>query len=152
MTTCAGPISDSSRCSFATRRAAHVLRLVYGPRVRWGRRSRVSAATSSGPHSSMKWTNVTLNSPAEFHWGFKQDGPANCIYSETMAQILQHATAYELVNNPQQYGIGEDLAFDVAQSAKASMCIVRRSYENYRTSGCAIPLLERRQYRRGRHL
>ena len=76
--------------------------------------------------------NVTLNSPAEFYWGFKQDGPANCIYSETMAQIFQHATAYELVNNWYKCGISRDLAFDIARSARTSMNVVRRSYERYR--------------------
>lgn len=80
--------------------------------------------------------NVTLNSPAQFHWGFKQDGPANTIYSETMAQIFQHATAYEILNNRQRYEISDDLALDIARSARASMSIVRRSYENYRRNGC----------------
>lgn len=79
--------------------------------------------------------NVTLNSPAKFHWGLKQDGPANTIYSETMAQIFQHATAYELVNNRQKYGISDDLAFEIARNARASMYVVRRSYENYRKMG-----------------
>lgn len=79
--------------------------------------------------------NVTLNSPANFHWGFRQDGPANTIYSETMAQIFQHATAYELVNNHQKYGISRDLAWDIAKSARASMCVVRRSYQNYLNTG-----------------
>jgi hypothetical protein len=80
--------------------------------------------------------NVTLNSPAEFHWGFKQDGPANTIYSETLAQIFQHATASELVNHARDCGISEDLAWDIAQSATASMRGVRGSFENYRKNGC----------------
>ena len=80
--------------------------------------------------------NVTLNSPAKYHWGFKLDGPANTIYSETMAQIFQHATAYEMVNHRHQYGISEDLAFDIARNAMTSMGIVRRSYESYRRNGC----------------
>jgi len=80
--------------------------------------------------------NVTLNSPAGYHWGFRQDGPANTIYSETMAQIFQHATAYELLNDSEKYGIGGDWAFDIARSARASMQIVRRSYANYRKNGC----------------
>lgn len=79
--------------------------------------------------------NTTLNSPAKFHWGFKQDGPANCIYSETLAQIFQHATAYELVNSRQDYGIGDDLAFGIARSARSSMCVVRRAFESYQKDG-----------------
>jgi len=52
-----------------------------------------------------------------------------------MAQIFQHATAHELVNNRRKYGIGEDLAFDIAASAKASIGIVRRAYDKYRKNG-----------------
>jgi len=80
--------------------------------------------------------NVTLNSPADYYWGFKQDGPANTIYSEALAQIFQHATAHELVNHRDKYGIGRDLAFDIARSARSSMDVVRRSYEDYRRNGC----------------
>ena len=79
--------------------------------------------------------NVTLNSPAKFHWGFRQDGPANAVYSETMAQIFQHATAHELVNHAEKYGISEELALDIAESATDSMAVVRRSYESYRKNG-----------------
>jgi hypothetical protein len=80
--------------------------------------------------------NVTLNSPARFHWGGRQDGPANTIYSEFLAQVFQHATAYELVNSRDKYGISDDLAFDISRSARASMCIVRRAYDDYREGGC----------------
>jgi hypothetical protein len=79
--------------------------------------------------------NVTLNSPAKFCWGFKVDGPANAIYSETMAQIFQHAAAYELVNNRQKHGISRKLAFDIARSARSSMAVVRRAYEHYLRDG-----------------
>ena len=36
--------------------------------------------------------NATLNSPADYYFGGKTDGPANAILSETIAQIFQHAT------------------------------------------------------------
>ena len=39
--------------------------------------------------------NVTLNFPTAYYYGGKIDGNANAIYSETLAQIFQHATAYE---------------------------------------------------------
>ncbi|MBN1916543.1 MAG: hypothetical protein JW889_01435 [Verrucomicrobia bacterium] len=102
------------------------------------------ASGDTGFQGTIEWSsffhemghNVTLNSPAEYHWGFKQDGSANTIYSETLAQIFQHATAYELVNNRDTYGIGPDLAFDIARSPRASMDIVRRSYVDYRKNGC----------------
>jgi hypothetical protein len=38
--------------------------------------------------------NFTLNSPVEFCYGGKIDGWANAIFSETMAQIFAHATAF----------------------------------------------------------
>ncbi|MBC8424286.1 hypothetical protein H8E07_09205 [bacterium] len=40
--------------------------------------------------------NATLNFPAVHDYGGKIDGYVNAIYSETMAQIFQYATAYEL--------------------------------------------------------
>jgi len=80
--------------------------------------------------------NVTLNSPAKFHWGFKQDGPANAIYSETMAQIFQHATACELLNNARKYGLSDDLARDIEENATATMKGVRSSFESYKRNGC----------------
>lgn len=79
--------------------------------------------------------NVTLNSPAKFHWGFKQDGPANCIFSETMAQIFQHATAYELVNDARKYGISSEISDDIARSAQGSMRLVRRCFDDYLKNG-----------------
>ena len=80
--------------------------------------------------------NVTLNSPAQFHWGFKQDGPANAIYSETMAVVFSLATAHELLSSPGQYGLSDDLACDIEQGALASMSGVRRTFEEYRSNGC----------------
>jgi|GEM_PF-2202408 len=78
---------------------------------------------------------ITLNSPANYCYGGKIDGPANAIFSETMAQIFQHSTAYELINRAKEYGLNEDLVFEIEQSALNSMLIVRRAYENYISSG-----------------
>lgn len=97
-----------------------------------------------GFDSSIGWSslfhemghNVTLNSPAKFHWGLKQDGPANTFYSEVLAQIFQHATAYELLNHRAGYGLGEDIAWDIAESACATMTGVRRAFERYMAGGC----------------
>ena len=75
--------------------------------------------------------NVTLNSPADYFYGGKIDGNANAIFSETMAQIFQHSTAYYLLNHYQDYGLSDDLAIDIEQSALASMRIVRNLYEDY---------------------
>ena len=80
--------------------------------------------------------NVTLNTPARFHWGLRQDGPANAIYSETMAQIFAHATAYELLNRRDDFGLPDDLAAEIGESALQSMAGVRRAHEQYRREGC----------------
>ncbi len=79
--------------------------------------------------------NVTLNSPANYYYGGKIDGNANAIFSESMAQIFQHATAFCLLNNYQTYGLGEDLAADIRDSALNSMRIVRTAYESYLSTG-----------------
>lgn len=79
--------------------------------------------------------NFTLNFPSQYYFGGKIDGNANAIYSETMAQIFQHATAYEIINNAGTYGLGVDLIADIKQSAISSIKIVREAYESYLSSG-----------------
>jgi hypothetical protein len=79
--------------------------------------------------------DVTLNSPSNYFYGGKIDGNANAIFSESMAQIFQHATACELVNNAGTYGLSDDIVFEIKQSAIQSMWIVRDSYQNYVSSG-----------------
>lgn len=79
--------------------------------------------------------NYTLNAPADHHYGGRIDGDANAIYSETMAQVFQHATAYELVNGAAGYGLGDDLATDIMLSAVESMKLVRASYDEYVSGG-----------------
>jgi hypothetical protein len=79
--------------------------------------------------------NLTLNTPAGFRYGGKTDGNANAIYSESVAQIFQAATAYELVNNATKYGIPPDLAADIAASAQDSMRGVRQAYDDYVQKG-----------------
>ncbi len=79
--------------------------------------------------------NFTLNSPASYHYGGNTDGSASTMYSETMAQIFQHATAYEIINNNSDYGFGEVLTTEIKHSAENSMWIVRNSYEDYINGG-----------------
>ena len=79
--------------------------------------------------------NMTLNSPANFHYGGNTDGCAAAIYSEAMAQIFQHATAYCLINDYQTYGLNEGLVMDIENSALNSMQIVKNSYEAYLANG-----------------
>lgn len=75
--------------------------------------------------------NFTLNSPADFYYGGKIDGNANAIFSESMAQIFQHATAYEIINHAADYGLSEDLVTDLKLSAISSMNLVRSSFDSY---------------------
>ncbi len=79
--------------------------------------------------------NFTLNSPSHYYFGGKIDGNANAIYSETMAQIFQHATAYEMINNATTYGLSADIVADIKLSAISSIKIVRDLYESYLNSG-----------------
>ena len=78
--------------------------------------------------------NFTLNMPASFYYGGNIDGNANAIFSESMAQVFQHATAYEMLNNTLN-GLGDDLAAEIAQSSYSSAQLVRDSYDRYVTSG-----------------
>ena len=97
-----------------------------------------SAMQGSIPYSSFfheMGHNFTLNSPAEYYYGGKIDGSANAIYSETMAQIFQHATAWELINNADAYGLSDDLVFDIETSALASIQVVRNAYDDYVAEG-----------------
>ena len=75
--------------------------------------------------------NVTLNFPAEYHFGGKIDGNANAIYSETMAQIFQHATAFEMLNHADAYGLSQDLVYDIARSAEASFMVIKDAHDRY---------------------
>jgi hypothetical protein len=101
------------------------------------------ASGDYGFEGSIDWTsllhemghNYTLNSPAEYYYGGKIDGNASAIYSESMAQVFQHATAYEMINHGDDYGLSGDLIVDVKQSAVSSINLVRSSYDDYVNSG-----------------
>ena len=100
-----------------------------------------SSVTGSIQYSSFMHEmghNFTLNSPADYYYGGKIDGNANAIYSETIAQIYQHATAYQLINNAAAYGLSDDLAADLELSATSSMKIVRNAYDDYVDGGCSF--------------
>ena len=79
--------------------------------------------------------NFTLNTPQDYYYGGKIDGNANAIFSESMAQIFQHATAYEIINNAGRYGLSEYMVCEIKQSAISSILIVRNAYEKYLNSG-----------------
>jgi hypothetical protein len=79
--------------------------------------------------------NFTLNTPANFYYGGKIDGNANSIFSESMAQIFQHAAGYEILNNYQTYGLSDDLAVEIREGVAQSIGIVRASYDDYLKGG-----------------
>ncbi len=79
--------------------------------------------------------NFSLNTPGGFYYGGRIDGPANAIYSETMAQIYQHAAGWVLLNGTTKYDLDEDLAFEIRKSVTASMSFVRSRYDSYISSG-----------------
>ena len=78
--------------------------------------------------------NFSLNTPSEYYFGGKIDGNANAILSESLAQIFQHATAYELLNNYSYYRLSDDLYIEIEQSAIETMNIVVNSYRRYNNS------------------
>ena len=75
--------------------------------------------------------NFTLNTPGTFYFGGRIDGNANAIYSESMAQIFQHATGYEIVNNYDDYGLSMDLMMDIKQQVIRTIKFVRDEYDLY---------------------
>lgn len=79
--------------------------------------------------------NFTLNTPARFYYGGRIDGNANAIYSETMAQIMQHTAAYELLNEYEPFGLGDDLLVAIEDTAVDAMEVVRHAYERYLSNG-----------------
>lgn len=79
--------------------------------------------------------NITLNTPPSFYYGDVIGGNANAIYSESMAQIFQHATGYEIVNNYDYYGLSEDLMIEIKQQVIRTIKIVRNGYDQYILNG-----------------
>ena len=79
--------------------------------------------------------NATLNFPADYYYGGKIDGNANAIYSETMAQIFQYATAYELMNNGGAYGLPDNLLAEIWISSTSAISGLRNAYDRYVAEG-----------------
>lgn len=75
--------------------------------------------------------NLTLNSPANYRFGGKTDGPANTIVSETLAQIFQHATIYEILNTKGHYGLSSDVCTNLRESGIKSIGVVREAHRKY---------------------
>jgi hypothetical protein len=79
--------------------------------------------------------NLTLNTPAGFYYGGRIDGPANAIFSETMAQIYQHAAGWVLLNGRTLYDVNPDMAFEIQNSVYESVGILRYYHDQYISAG-----------------
>ncbi|HLP15588.1 MAG TPA: T9SS type A sorting domain-containing protein [Bacteroidota bacterium] len=79
--------------------------------------------------------NFTLNTPSTYYYGGRIDGQANAIFSETMAQIYQHAAGYELVNRYLDYGLSEELMVEIRQDVVKTFNVLRGFYEEYVSAG-----------------
>jgi hypothetical protein len=79
--------------------------------------------------------NFTLNSPAQYYYGGRIDGNANAIYSETMANIFAHTTAYEILTRAEEYGIDPIVTVAIKNSAVSSFMVTRNGFEQYVLQG-----------------
>lgn len=79
--------------------------------------------------------NFTLNTPSSYTAGGKIDGNANAIYSESLAQIFQHATGYEILNNIENYGINDDIAEAIKRDVNGTFSFAKSQYDKYLADG-----------------
>lgn len=79
--------------------------------------------------------NMTLTMPANFLIGENIGGSGSSIYSETMAQIFQHAVGYEMVNNPDKYGLDAVAANILRTDFLSSFRQLRFFYQQYVDKG-----------------
>jgi hypothetical protein len=79
--------------------------------------------------------NFQLNAAAGFSFGSKVDGHAGYLPWESVARIFQCAAGYELINNRERYGIGEDLAGAIGQNTIEMAKSYRTYYEDYLANG-----------------
>ncbi len=77
----------------------------------------------------------TLNTPANYCYGGKSDGPANAIYSESLACIFSIVVAREIINNYEYYGLSDEIVFDIFNEAKKDASSFRENYLEYVQSG-----------------
>lgn len=75
--------------------------------------------------------NLTLNSPANYRFGGKTDGPMNTIVSETLAQIFQHATIYIILNSDGHFGLSDELCRRLRECGISSIGVVREAHRKY---------------------
>jgi hypothetical protein len=66
---------------------------------------------------------------------FNVDGQANGILTESLASIVHYATAYDLLNNSQAYGIPGDFALGLASETLNLFGGIKSSYDSYVAGG-----------------
>jgi len=86
--------------------------------------------------------NLTLNFPARYRFGGKTDGPMSTIVSETLAQIMQHATAHVLLNQPGQYGLPTNITEAIGRSAQEAFGVTSRAYREYVEKSCPYATIQ----------
>jgi len=75
--------------------------------------------------------NLTLNSPANYRFGGKTDGPMNAIVSETLANIFQHATIHIILNTEGHFGLSDELCRRVQECGIRSVGVIREAHRKY---------------------
>lgn len=82
--------------------------------------------------------NLTLNFPANYPYGGKTDGPANAIFSEAIAQLVQYSAGYELINNYQTYGLDDTWLFKLKSNFANGARSLRGTFDEYMSTGMAF--------------
>jgi hypothetical protein len=75
--------------------------------------------------------NLTLNSPANYRFGGKTDGPMNAIVSETLANIFQHATIHIILNTEGHFGLSDELCQQLRECGIRSVGVIREAHRKY---------------------
>jgi len=76
--------------------------------------------------------NITLNTPRRGRLGGKIDGPMNAVFSEALANIFQHATVFDILNTPGNFGLSDDILAMIRESGETSAVFVTRGYHALR--------------------
>jgi len=79
--------------------------------------------------------NFNLNSPAGFRYGGRANGCASSIYTETLAQIVQYATACALSNHRDLLGLDDFTVLELKVSATDHVRRLRDYHEKWVAKG-----------------
>ena len=79
--------------------------------------------------------NFTLNSPASYNFGNLFGGNASSFFVESMAQIFQYSTGYEIINNYKNYGLDEIMLTKYKTNFSNGVSRLRGSYNEHVNDG-----------------